>query len=174
MPERGAPFAAAAPAARPAKWDLAIRSVARHPTWTLAILPVVASIRIAATYTVFNHTIDLPGHVGQRYGMAGYGHVPLRTGAAAAGARRGSVGAVPGWSAPRRTGQHGFPHIEPMDPEPPSPGWKAASETMMKANRLGLGDDASDVQLWTDRTAPTERPAIRRIFGISRPIGGGR
>jgi len=52
---------------------------------------------------------------------------------------------------------HGFPHIEPMDPEFPSPGWNAASVTMMKANRLGLGDSDPGLELWTDRIPPTQK-----------------
>ncbi len=52
---------------------------------------------------------------------------------------------------------HGFPHIEPVDPEFPSPGWNAASFTVWKAERLGLGDQEPDLQLWTDRIPPTEK-----------------
>jgi len=52
---------------------------------------------------------------------------------------------------------HGFPRIEPMDPEYPSPGWNAASLTVWKADRLGLGASEPDVQLWPDRIPPTEK-----------------
>lgn len=52
---------------------------------------------------------------------------------------------------------HGFPHIEPMDPEYPSPGWNAASLTVWKADRLGLGTREPGLQLWPDRIPPTEK-----------------
>jgi hypothetical protein len=37
--------------------------VEKHSAWTFIILLAVASARIASTYTVFNHTVDEPGHV---------------------------------------------------------------------------------------------------------------
>jgi hypothetical protein len=52
---------------------------------------------------------------------------------------------------------HGFPHIERMDPEFPSPGWNAASLTVWKAARLGLENNEPDLQLWPDRIPPTEK-----------------
>ena len=53
--------------------------------------------------------------------------------------------------------RHGFPKINPMSPDAPSPGWNAASLTVMKLDRLGLGDDLPDLKLWTDGSKPTER-----------------
>ncbi len=52
---------------------------------------------------------------------------------------------------------HGFPPIQPMDPELPSPGWNAASITMIKAERLGLEDQHPEIKLWTEQIPPTER-----------------
>jgi hypothetical protein len=52
---------------------------------------------------------------------------------------------------------HGFPPIQPMDPETPSPGWNAASLTVMLAGRFGLGSEHPEVKFWTDSTKPTER-----------------
>jgi len=52
---------------------------------------------------------------------------------------------------------HGFPHIERMDPEFPSPGWNAASLSVWKADRLGLGNEEPDLQLWPDRIPPLEK-----------------
>jgi hypothetical protein len=52
---------------------------------------------------------------------------------------------------------HGFPPIQPMDPESPSPGWNAASITMIKAERLGLQDQHPEIKLWTEQIPPTER-----------------
>jgi 4-amino-4-deoxy-L-arabinose transferase-like glycosyltransferase len=52
---------------------------------------------------------------------------------------------------------HGFPPIQPMDPEVPSPGWNAASITMIKAERLGLEDEHPEIKLWTEQIKPTER-----------------
>jgi hypothetical protein len=52
---------------------------------------------------------------------------------------------------------HGFPRIEPMYADEPSPGWNAASITVMKAQRLGLGEEHPEIQIWTDRIPPTER-----------------
>jgi len=54
--------AAVAPA-KPARWRPAVSWVERHATLTLVILLAVASLRIIATYTVFNHTVDEPGHL---------------------------------------------------------------------------------------------------------------
>jgi hypothetical protein len=52
---------------------------------------------------------------------------------------------------------HGFPPIQPMDPESPSPGWNAASITMIKAERMGLQDQHPEIKLWTEQIPPTER-----------------
>ena len=52
---------------------------------------------------------------------------------------------------------HGFPPIQPMDPESPSPGWNAASITEMKVERLGLEDTHPEIKLWTEHIKPTER-----------------
>ena len=52
---------------------------------------------------------------------------------------------------------HGFPPIQPMDPESPSSGWNAASITMIKAERLGLWDQHPEIKLWTEQIPPTER-----------------
>jgi hypothetical protein len=53
--------------------------------------------------------------------------------------------------------KQGFPKINPMSPDAPSPGWNAASITVMKLVRLGLGDELPDLKLWTDGSKPTER-----------------
>ena len=53
--------------------------------------------------------------------------------------------------------KQGFPRINPMSPDAPSPGWNAASLTVMKLDRLGLGDDLPGLKLWTDGVKPTER-----------------
>jgi hypothetical protein len=52
---------------------------------------------------------------------------------------------------------HGFPPIQPMDPESPSPGWNAASITMIKVERMGLQDQHPEIKLWTEQIPPTER-----------------
>jgi hypothetical protein len=52
---------------------------------------------------------------------------------------------------------HGFPPIQPMDLESPSPGWNAASITMIKAERFGLYDQHPEIKLWTEQIPPTER-----------------
>jgi hypothetical protein len=52
---------------------------------------------------------------------------------------------------------HGFPPIQPMDPESPSPGWNAASITEIKVARLGLEDEHPEIKLWTEQIPPTER-----------------
>jgi hypothetical protein len=52
---------------------------------------------------------------------------------------------------------HGFPHIVPLDPNGPLPGWNAVSLTMLKLNRMGLKRTHPEYQLWTDRIKPTER-----------------
>jgi hypothetical protein len=73
---------------------------------------------------------------------------------------------------------HGFPSIQPMDPETPSFGWNAASLTVMLALPLGLGDQHPEVRLWTDSIKPTEKvvkttylwyfPPPRRSAGVPR------
>ena len=52
---------------------------------------------------------------------------------------------------------HGFPTITLMQPTRPSPGWNAASLTVMLAGRLGLGDQFPKARLWTTGVPPTER-----------------
>jgi 4-amino-4-deoxy-L-arabinose transferase-like glycosyltransferase len=52
---------------------------------------------------------------------------------------------------------HGFPPIQPMDPETPSPGWNAVSLTELKTARLGLNKEHPEVQLWPEHIKPTER-----------------
>lgn len=52
---------------------------------------------------------------------------------------------------------HGFPHIVPLDPNGPLPGWNAVSLTMLKLFRMGLKQTHPEFQLWTDRIKPTER-----------------
>jgi hypothetical protein len=52
---------------------------------------------------------------------------------------------------------HGFPHITLMQPTRPSPGWNAASLTVMLCGRLGLGDQFPNAKLWTEGVPPTER-----------------
>jgi hypothetical protein len=52
---------------------------------------------------------------------------------------------------------HGFPHITLMQPTQPSPGWNAASLTVMLSNRLGLGDQFPKAKMWTEGIPPTER-----------------
>ncbi|MGD0778484.1 MAG: glycosyltransferase family 39 protein [Candidatus Solibacter sp.] len=52
---------------------------------------------------------------------------------------------------------HGFPPITLMQPTRPSPGWNAASLTVMLAGRLGLGDQFPKAKLWTTGVPPTER-----------------
>jgi hypothetical protein len=44
-----------------------------------------------------------------------------------------------------------------MDPESPSPGWNAASITMIKVERMGLQDQHPEIKLWTEQIPPTER-----------------
>jgi hypothetical protein len=53
--------------------------------------------------------------------------------------------------------EHGFPAIQPMDPETPAAGWNAASLTKMLAARFGLGSEHPEVKFWTDTIKPTER-----------------
>ena len=52
---------------------------------------------------------------------------------------------------------HHFPPITLMQPTRPSPGWNAASLTVMYASRLGLGNQFPNVKLWTDGVKPTAR-----------------
>lgn len=52
---------------------------------------------------------------------------------------------------------HGFPPITLMQPTRPSPGWNAASLTMMLSDRLGMGDQFPNATLWTSRVKPAER-----------------
>jgi hypothetical protein len=52
---------------------------------------------------------------------------------------------------------HGFPHITLMQPTRPSPGWNAASLTVMLCGRLGLGDQFPKAKIWTEGIPPTER-----------------
>ena len=39
------------------------RVLVRHSAWIVAALILLATVRIVATYTVFNHTADEPAHV---------------------------------------------------------------------------------------------------------------
>jgi hypothetical protein len=48
---------------------------------------------------------------------------------------------------------HDFPHILPMNPARPSPGWNAISITMWKVARF----DAGDGRIWPDRLTPKVR-----------------
>jgi 4-amino-4-deoxy-L-arabinose transferase-like glycosyltransferase len=52
---------------------------------------------------------------------------------------------------------HGFPPIQPMDPQTPSPGWNAVSLTMLKTTRLGLYDEHPEAKLWPEYIKPTEK-----------------
>ena len=52
---------------------------------------------------------------------------------------------------------HGFPRITLMQPTRPSPGWNAASLTVMLSSRLGLGDQFPNAKIWTEGIPPTER-----------------
>ena len=52
---------------------------------------------------------------------------------------------------------HGFPKIQPLDPEGPRPGWNAVSVTILKLSRLGLKGEHLDVKLWPDLVEPRER-----------------
>ena len=52
---------------------------------------------------------------------------------------------------------HGFPPVHLMQPTRPSPGWNAASLTVMLAGRLGLGNQFPNAKLWTTGRPPTER-----------------
>ena len=52
---------------------------------------------------------------------------------------------------------HGFPPITLMQPTRPSPGWNAASLTVMLSGRLGMYDQFPNVKLWTEGVKPTER-----------------
>jgi hypothetical protein len=52
---------------------------------------------------------------------------------------------------------HGFPPITLMQPTRPSPGWNAASLTVMLSLRLGMGEQFPNVKLWTEGVKPTER-----------------
>jgi hypothetical protein len=52
---------------------------------------------------------------------------------------------------------HGFPPITLMQPTRPSPGWNAASLTVMLSSRLGLYDQFPNAKLWTEGVKPTER-----------------
>lgn len=47
-----------------------------------------------------------------------------------------------------------FPAVKPLDPDGPSPGWNAASITVLKLWRMGRNPGEP---LWTDRIPPTER-----------------
>jgi hypothetical protein len=52
---------------------------------------------------------------------------------------------------------HGFPRIQPLDPNGPAPGWNAVSLTMLKLFRMGLKQEHPEFQLWTARMRPVER-----------------
>jgi hypothetical protein len=52
---------------------------------------------------------------------------------------------------------HGFPPIQETNPQMPSPGWNAVSLTVLKTDRLGLGDTYPELQLWPNLIKPTER-----------------
>ena len=51
----------------------------------------------------------------------------------------------------------GFPPIRPTDPAQPSPGWNAASLTVLKSARFGFWGNHPEVKLWMDQIAPTEK-----------------
>jgi 4-amino-4-deoxy-L-arabinose transferase-like glycosyltransferase len=70
--------------------------------------------------------------------------------------------------------QHGFPRITPMSPDAPSPGWNAASITVMKLDRLGLGDELPGLKLWTDDSKPTERLGYTTYLWYFPPQRGTR
>ena len=83
--------AAAVPARR---WNLSVLSFLERHSLTIAIaLTIIASVRIVATYRVFNHTFDEPIHVACGMEWLDKGaytcepqHPPLARVAAAAGA----------------------------------------------------------------------------------------
>jgi hypothetical protein len=52
---------------------------------------------------------------------------------------------------------HGFPPIQPLNLEAPSPGWNAASVSVMLAGRFGLREEDRNLKLWPDSVPPTER-----------------
>jgi len=52
---------------------------------------------------------------------------------------------------------HGFPPIQPLDPNGPQPGWNAVSLTMLKLHAMGLRREHPDIKLWPDVIPPTER-----------------
>ncbi len=52
---------------------------------------------------------------------------------------------------------HGFPHIVPLDPNGPLPGWNAVSLTMLKLDRMGLKRTHPEFQVWAERMKPAER-----------------
>src|SRR5580704_1147981 len=64
MAKKRAPSAAPKEAVSKTVWrDRAESFVGRHSLAIFLVLVAVASARIIATYTVFNHTIDEPAHI---------------------------------------------------------------------------------------------------------------
>jgi hypothetical protein len=68
---------------------------------------------------------------------------------------------------------HGFPPIQPMDPQYPSPGWNAVSLTVLKSVRLGLNKDHPEIRLWPDSIKPTERIGKGVLLWYFPPGRGG-
>jgi hypothetical protein len=67
---------------------------------------------------------------------------------------------------------HGFPHIKPLDPNGPQPGWNAVSLTMLKLDRMGLRREHPEYQLWTARMRPEERVGKSVLLYYVPPAGG--
>jgi 4-amino-4-deoxy-L-arabinose transferase-like glycosyltransferase len=57
----------------------------------------------------------------------------------------------------RLESQHGFPPIKPSNPQRPSPGWNAVSLTMLKKDRMGLGEDYPEIKPWPERVPEQQR-----------------
>ncbi len=51
----------------------------------------------------------------------------------------------------------GFPHVHPLDPEKPSPGWNAIFLTDLKSTRFGYQGDEPELKFWPEQIKPTER-----------------
>jgi hypothetical protein len=69
---------------------------------------------------------------------------------------------------------HGFPPITPANAAEPEPGWTAVSITVLKTTRLGLFNDAPDVDPWPNRIKPMERVGkgvYLYHFAAQRPAG---
>lgn len=67
---------------------------------------------------------------------------------------------------------HGFPPVHPMDPRRPAPGWNAVSLTVLKVQRMGLGDKLPELQLWPEHIAPTERLGKTTLLWYFPPATG--